>query len=590
MDCIISGISLYTRNLLLVLASCSQGVDDEGEAGSSPQTADQVAKGGSNKRPNNPPPELRLIDLDSQAEIDKDGLNVSRYQRLSSGDYHLGVLLANHATPAASSKGALEALAGIGSDVWNAAIKPKSFFGSAASIRSRESGDDSGSGSRTASTAPTARIGVGALPAVHPSLSKPGTKIFIHSPYDCILATKRDLADHLAWLLEREQYQSAWELLDENPEIVSAPLDKPNASALTSLSKHSTDMDEHEDEESAADSTQGGADAVAEREKRRIGELWIQDLVEAGDWTKAGQICGRVLTRPDRWEKWVWTFAGAKKFDEIADQIPSRPMQPPLPSTIYEVVLGHYIQSNKPRFAELLDRWSTDLFDSSAVITALEKQLQYRDVRQDSIDDGEKGRDWRIVVASLARLHEATGAHREALRWYIKIHDADSAFRLIKEGHLVEAVADDIPSFIGLRVPPRRRDYMSEEELAEATSEAITLLVDEALHGLVRPHVVVDQLQSKGLLLYLYFYFRGLWRGLGIEEHIGEKTDRLVMDSQSLVDLFADLAVHLFATFDRRLLMEFLKSSTLYDFDKVSCLQAAPVLLLHRGGGVMRQC
>ncbi|KAK5995570.1 S53 [Cladobotryum mycophilum] len=51
-------------------------------------------------------------------------------------------------------------------------------------------------------------------------------------------------------------------------------------------------------------------------------------------------------------------------------------------------------------------------------------------------------------------------------------------------------------------------------------------------------------------------------------EHSGENLDRLVMDSQSLVDNFADLAVHLFATFDRPLLMDFLKSSTSYAFEK----------------------
>jgi hypothetical protein len=50
---------------------------------------------------------------------------------------------------------------------------------------------------------------------------------------------------------------------------------------------------------------------------------------------------------------------------------------------------------------------------------------------------------------------------------------------------------------------------------------------------------------------------------------MGENIDRLVMDSQSLVDDYADLAVHLFAKYDPPLLMEFLKSSTSYAFEKV---------------------
>ncbi|KAM4056582.1 clathrin and VPS domain-containing protein [Hirsutella rhossiliensis] len=547
MDCIISGISLYTQNLLLVLAFCSPHDEDENDE------ADKSAKGGKRslskgsedsepsrvlrRRPSHQPPELRLIDLNSQAEVDKDGLSVSRFERLTSADYHLGVLPAHTAASTVASKGTLEALAGLGTDMWNAAINPKSLFSSGASIRSRDSGDDAGGGSRAASTAGTVRSIKGAKPTVHPSLVKPGAKIFIHSPYDCILGTKRDLADHLSWLLEHQQYARAWELLDENPDIVSAVPERL-ADIVSTPSKHHPGTDDFYDDESVSDPAQRSNYSSAEKEKRRIGELWIQELVEEGSWETAGQVCGKVLTTPDRWEKWVWTFAGAKKFGEITNHIPSTPMHPPLPSTIYEVVLGHYLQTDKPRFKELLELWSTDLFDVSIVSTALENQLKFRDVREDSVDNGEKGRNWRIVMESLARLYEAGGRNREALKCCIKLHDADSAFRLIRDGHLAEAVADDIPSFIALRVDPERQ--MSEQELGEATSEAITLLVDEAQHGLVRPEVVVEQLQ--GQQLYPYF--------------------------QSLVDDFADLAVHLFSMYDRPMLMEFLKSSTSYTFEK----------------------
>lgn len=584
MDCIISGISLYTQSLLLVLAYCLPEDDDEEDEDdgralskqhkSTPSTTSTGSgpSGGIRRKPNNQPPELRLIDLNSQAEADKDGLSVSRYERLSSGDYHLGVLPARNAASAvASSRGALEAIAGLGSDMWNAAINPKSLFSSGASIVSRDSGDDGGSSSKAASSSGIIRPSGSRISAatVHPNLVKPGVKIFIHSPYDCILGTRRDLGDHLGWLLERQQYQQAWELLDEHPEIMTGPADTNRPSTPSQQQGSENDF---YDDESVIGSAPRNMYSSSEKEKRRIGELWIQELIEQKNWTVAGQVCGKVLTTHDRWEKWVWTFAGAKKFDEIANHIPTEPMRPPLPTTIYEVVLGHYLQTDKPRFRELLDRWCPELFDIKTVTTALENQLRYRDVREDSIDEGEKGRDWRIVVESLARLHEANGRHREALKCYIKLHDADSAFRLIRDSHLAEAVADDIPSFIGLRVPPEELGQMTEKELELATSEAITLLVDEAQHGLVRPDVVVRQLEAQGLYLYLYFYLRGLWKGEGIKEHMGENLDRLVMDSQTLVDDFADLAVHLFATFDRELLMQFLRSSTSYNFEKVSRL------------------
>ncbi|GJN71488.1 vacuolar protein sorting-associated protein 41 [Purpureocillium lilacinum] len=575
-----AGRAEIAKILLLVLAFCKPDEeDDDDEEGSHPPARGHKARssigstgsgpsGGIRRRQNNLPPELRLIDLNSQAEVDRNSLNISRFERLSAADYHLGVLPAHTAASANASRGALEALAGFGSEVWNAAINPRSLFSSGASIRSRDSGDDATSGARTASTSGIVRPSTDAVPSVHPNLAKPGAKIFIHSPYECILGTKRDLADHLSWLVEHEQYQRAWELLDENPDILTTPLEKPGDAAPPTPSKRRIGTDDFFDDDSVTESNQRNVWSTAEKEKRRIGELWIQELVEEGHWAEAGRVCGKVLTTPDRWEKWVWTFAGAKKFDDIANSIPCEPMHPPLPSTIYEVILGHYMQSDKPRFRELLDRWSTELFDVNTVSTTLENQLKYRDVREDSVEDGEKGRDWRIVMESLARLYEASGRNRDALKCYIKLHDADSAFRLIREGHLAEAVADDIPSFIGLRVSPDRVDHMSEQELVDATSEAITLLVDEAQHGLVRPEVVVEQLQAKHMDRYLYFYLKGLWRGEGIKEHSGENMDRLVLDSQSLVDDFADLAVHLFATYERALLMGFLKTSTSYTFEK----------------------
>ncbi|CAN8105307.1 unnamed protein product [Discula destructiva] len=583
MDCIISGISLYTQSLLLVLAYPLQDADEEDDGGKGAQSttshkqkpstssAGSGPSGGLRRRQNHMPPELRLIDLVSQAEIDKDSLSVSRFERLTSNDYHLGVLPQQTASAVVSSKGYLEAMTGFGTDVWNVAMMPtKALFNSAASIRSGHSSDAPG-GSIAPSIAGTMRPQAlrPLSQSVHPSLAKPGTKIFVHSPYDCILATKRDLSDHLGWLLERQQYQRAWELVDENPEIVADADVQDVASPLTPTRSHQTQSaDEFYAESSTADDTARQMSALAENEKRRIGELWLQQLVDAEEWVRAGQVAGKVLTSSDRWEKWVYAFAHAHKLDDITNFIPIEPMRPPIPSSIYEVALNHYILTDKLRLKDLLDRWHPNLFDVNTVTTALENQLKYRDVRPDSIEDGVKGRDWRIVMESLAKLCEADGRHREALRYYIRLQDADSAMRLIKDSHLADAVADDIPSFVTLRVPTGMERDMDMKELEDATSEAVTLLVDEAQHGLVRPELVVSQLQEKQLNLYLFFYLRALFKGEGIQGYDSENRDRLVMESQSLVDGFADLAVHLFASYDQAILMDFLKTSTSYTFEK----------------------
>ncbi|CAJ2509633.1 Uu.00g146590.m01.CDS01 [Anthostomella pinea] len=572
MDCIISGISLYTPNLLLVLAYCKPDEDEDEDPQkprpgkghkAQPSTASSGSEpsGGRKRRRNAQRPELRLIDLNSQAEVHTDTLTVRSFEGLSSNDYHLGVLPATKAASVVASRGTLEALAGIGNDMWNAAINPKALFSSGASIRSRDSNDAASSGHRIGSTAGSVRVSSQSFSQpVHPNLVKPGAKIFIHSVYDCILATSRDRGDHLAWLLEHKRYQEAWELLDKHPDIMNTPLERPSELGSSTPDRQSSVTEDfYEESLSGAELRGSASNTLTEKEKRRIGELWVQELVEEGEWNQAAAVIAKVVNTPDRWEKWVYTFAGAKKFDEIANYIPSEPMHPPIPGTIYEIVLGHYIQTDKPRFKELLDHWGSELFNVHEISTALEDQLRYRDVREESVEDGEKGRDWRIVVESLARLYEAEGRYRDALKRYIKLQDADSAMRLIRDNHLAEAVTDDVPSFIALRVPEAQLSRMSVDELEEATSEAITLLVEETHRGLVKPEIVVTQLEQKNLNTYLYFYFQGLW---------AEYRERPVDETVSLLDSYADLAVHIFAAFKRELLMDFLKVSTSYSFDK----------------------
>lgn len=585
LDCIVSGLSLYTPTLLLVLAYITPD-DDEDEPPAAPKghkskgstaSTGSEPSGGIRRRQNALSPELRLIDLGSSEEVDTDGLTVSRFERLSATDYHLGVLPSTrNSIPEPTSKGTLEALAGMGSGMWNATINATAsataLLGSSASVLSGDSRSDAGSGSKVASVMGNAKN------AAHPHVATPGMKIFIHSPYDCILATKRDLSDHLSWLLEHEKYDEAWHLIDAHPDVISS-----SAERLAEIGpgvperRAGSGEDFYDDDVSVADSARALINSSVEKEKRRVGELWIQQLVSAGDWAAAGAVCGKVLGTSTRWEHWVWTFASAKKFDEISDHIPTTQLQPALPSSIYEVILAHYSANDRPRLHELLERWPIELFDIKAVTDVLENQLKYRDVRQDSVEGGERGRDWRIVMESLGKLYRAGGRPREALKCYFKLQDADAAMALIKDFHLVDAVADDIPGFILLRVSEEQARSASRDELEQLTSEAILLLVDEAQHGLVRPDIVVSQLEQRDLPLYLFFYLRSLWKGQGLEMESGETREHLAVESKSLVDEHADLAVELFATYDKPLLLDVLKNSTSYSFEKVSLLaQAQP--------------
>ncbi|KAJ9191604.1 hypothetical protein DTO164E3_8778 [Paecilomyces variotii] len=549
-DCIISGISLYSPRLLLVLAYIQ--AEDNGSG---------------RRRPKGLKPELRLIDIESKEEISADTLSISNYQNLSSSDYHMSVLSPSRVPIPTSQKGALGAL---GNGLWDATLYPARLFSSGASIRSSTSAGDRGSIKAPSSFA-SRRIGGGEIQSkeVQAVAAATGVKVFIHSPYDCVAAVKRGLADHLAWLEEHSQYEQAWDLIDEHPEVATSTGDHEDSAPGTPAGSQTSLVKFFADENASATTVGQATYSVAAKEKRRIGELWVEQCIAANDWKKAGEVCGKVLDTTSRWETWIWTFAKEQKFDEITPHIPVN-IRPPLPSLVYEVILGHYVARDRQRFKELIDQWPTEIFDASSVAVAIEEQLKSEDVTSDT-------EDWQILMECLAKISLAGGHYREALRCYVRLQDADAAMGLIRDYRLVDAISDDISGLILIRVSKEQMRSASIAELEEATSEPIKLLVSEAYTGIVPPETVFTQLKAARQYLYLYFYLRALWRGESLHSenekprrgrHARDAADKLAADEgKALIDPFADTAVELFADYDRPLLMGFLQSSTAYSYD-----------------------
>ncbi|KAE8358247.1 hypothetical protein BDV27DRAFT_71736 [Aspergillus caelatus] len=563
-DCIISGISLYTPSLLVVLAY----IEAEDASGDE-RSKHGVLHPGGRHRPKGLEPELRIIDIETKEELSADTLSVSRYQNLTSSDYHMCVLPPWKTTVSVSQKGALEAL---GSGLWDATMYPARLFSSGASIRSSTSSGDKGS-SRAPSTFTSRRVSVEEpLPKEIQDISgNAGAKIFIHSPYDGVVALKRDLADRLAWLDAHEKYEEAWKLIDEHPEAAGSA-NEQNDTMFAPLARAPTTLGEFlADDRSSTTTTGRGVISAAEQEKRRIGELWIQQLVEEDNWKEAAEVCVKALHTAPRWEHWAWTFIKRDKLDEISPVIPTD-MHPPLASAIYETILGHYVTQDRHRFSELIGSWPFDLFDVAGIISIIKEQLGSGSITLDSDE-------WRILMNCLAKLYLAGGHYGEALRCYVRLQDADTAMALTREHRLLDAVSDDIPAFIMIRVSKEQLKSAPKSELEELTAEPIKLLVSEAYTGIVRPETVVNQMKAANRLLFLYFYLRALWRGESLPHgatkprrghfaHIRDAASKLAADEgKALVDNFADTAVELFANYDRALLMEFLQTSTAYTFD-----------------------
>ncbi|KPI35883.1 uncharacterized protein AB675_10481 [Cyphellophora attinorum] len=597
-DCTISGVSLYTPSTLLVLAY----LEKKSKAS---DTSNGAKKGRRNKQ-TALEPELRLIDINTKEEIDSDTLEISRFETLSSPDYHLSILPPMRIPAALAQRGYLGQIGGaigtgmttmgsglytgvetVGQGVWDATMyAPRKLganrlFSTSDSVRSGRASD------KPVSVREQRNYLTGWLPGFG-SISGPqdeevrdvaqtrGMKIFIFSPYDCIVAVKRNSADRLRWLVSLEKYEEAWKLLDEHPEAAeSEPSDSipPTPSGASSVvqsgssgqARHATLAEFFEDSASITSTVKGKAEkhTAADKEKRQIGELWLKQLVAAKKWVEAGEVAGKALNTTPRWEHWVWIFIKNHKFDEISPYIPTLDLTPPLPSLVFEIVLGHYVTFNRQRFRELLDKWPSDIFDISSITTAIEGQLSSTEQHSD---------DWRILQECLAKLFLADGRYDEALRCYIRLQDADTALTLIKEHHLIEAIADDIPAFVQLRVSAEQLKSAARDELDDLASEPIKLLVDEAEHGVVDANDVVGQLEQANLSMFLFFYFRGLWRGEGTHQNHstvrGRALDNLAADAGKLVvEEFADTAVKLFAEYDRDILNDFLHISTSYTFE-----------------------
>ena len=606
-DCTISGVSLYTPSTFLVLAYLekkSKKTDSESNG----------AKKGRRPRHNALEPELRLVDINTKEELDSDTLEISRFETLTSADYHLSILPPMRIPTALAQRGYLGQLGQlsgqlggvigtgmttvgsgvltgvetVGQGVWDATmyaprrLVPTRLFSTADSVRSgRPDSDKPASVHRNYLTGWLP--GFGSTSGLQDEDAKDvaqtrGMKIFVFSPYDCIVAVKRNLADRLRWLMSLERYEEAWTLLNEHPEAAgtssepseSTPPTPSKASSVTPSSsgqtrQHATLAEFFADSASVTSDPRGQNErtSAVEKEKRRVGELWIKQLVAAKKWTEAGEVAGKALNTTPKWEHWVWIFIKNQKFDEISPYVPTLDLTPPLPSLVFEIILGHYVAIDRQQFKELLDKWPSDIFDISSITTAIEGQLLATPVQSE---------DWRILQECLAKLFLADGRYDEALRCYIRLQDADTALSLIKDHHLIEAIADDIPSFVQLRVPAEELKTASMDELGNLASEPIKLLVDEAESGVVDPSEVVSQLEDAKLDIFLFLYFRGLWLGEGTHANHtsarGRALDNLAADAGKLVvEQFADKALTLFAEFDRPLLNEFLHASTSYAFD-----------------------
>jgi hypothetical protein len=215
---------------------------------------------------------------------------------------------------------------------------------------------------------------------------------YIVSPKDIVVATPRDLDDHISWLLDRQRYEVAYNDAARNPE---------------QLKKH----------------------PLVE-----IGEAYLMYLLQT-DPNACAANCGRVLkNNAQLWEKWIYRFVKKLHVSSIAGYIPIA--NPQLPKLVYEIVLNNFLQYDHNRFLHTIREWPPSLYDVETVINAVLDQLKNTDENTDVLNN------------ALAELYTFAGQFDKSLHIYLRLKRGNP-FQLIEKYKLFSNIRDKVELLIG---------------------------------------------------------------------------------------------------------------------------------------------
>ncbi|CAG8436458.1 3839_t:CDS:10 [Diversispora eburnea] len=271
-----------------------------------------------------------------------------------------------------------------------------------------------------------------------------------------------------------------------------------------------------------------------------VGEKYLGYLVDEGEFAKAAENCPKIIKdskdSKKLWERWVFRFAELKHLQEITPYIPFQSPDPQLSSTAYEMVLAHFLNNDHQALCDTIMKWPPTIYNISSVTVLVE-------------DIVEKDPDNKILMECLAELRP-------------------NVFDLIRNYNLFSAVQDKVVllmDFDQYLISEKKNQLETEAENKEQDSSkkiepvrkskskkdiempAVQLLV-ENVESIPIGHVV-SQLRSHQQ--YLHTYLDALFNK---DHHIGYE--------------FHDDQVELYAEYDYPRLIEFLRSSNYYDFEK----------------------
>ncbi|KAL3335965.1 hypothetical protein AABB24_031943 [Solanum stoloniferum] len=274
----------------------------------------------------------------------------------------------------------------------------------------------------------------------------------------------------------------------------------------------------HEKALEAVEANQGQSELLDE-----VGSRYLDHLIVERKYAEAASLCPKLLRgSASAWERWVFHFAHLRQLPVLVPYIPTE--NPRLRDTAYEVALVA-LATNPSFHKDLLSTvksWPPRIYSTTPVFSAIEPQIN-----TSSMTDPLK--------EALAELYVIDGQHDKAFALYADLMKPD-LFDFIEKHNLHDAVREKV---LQLMMTDCKR--------------AVLLLIQQ--RDLIPPSEVVSQLiaarDKRDYRYFLHLYLHSLFE---VNLHAGKD--------------YHDMQVELYADYDPKMLLTFLRSSQHYTLEK----------------------
>ncbi|KAK9689968.1 hypothetical protein RND81_09G094900 [Saponaria officinalis] len=254
-----------------------------------------------------------------------------------------------------------------------------------------------------------------------------------------------------------------------------------------------------------------------------VGSRYLEHLLAEKKYGEAAALCPKLLQgSASAWERWIIRFAQLRQLPTLARYMPTE--KPKLSDTLYELAL--VALSMNPAyhkdFLSVVKTWPRSIYSVVPVLSEIEPQLR-ASLMTDALKE------------ALAELYVRTGQNEKAFSFFADLLKPD-VFDFIERHNLHAAVREKVVQLMMLD-----------------SKRATSLLIQQ--RDLIAPSDVVSQLLKAGdkcdFRYFLYLYLHALFEA---SPHAGRD--------------FHDMQVELYADYDPKMLLPFLRSSQHYTLEK----------------------